>query len=185
MLRIVRAHGWDRNLGLAKQNLWRAKRKNLLPFYDRYSFYELGYNLRPTEMAGFLGRTQLKYWDEIVDRRQQNYRWVNQKIRKLTNQFYPYMTEQMDTFSSFALPFVTKSAEHRNFLIKKMTDKVEMRPIVGGNMVEQPFFEKYITIKLPETPQASLIHTNGFYVGNNPEMTRSELSEIVRLLTTK
>ena len=27
------------------------------PFYELYTFYDLGYNVRPTEINGFLGKT--------------------------------------------------------------------------------------------------------------------------------
>src|SRR5258708_5249493 len=66
MLQIVRAHGWDRNLAFKEQHKIRSEFKVNSTFYSRYTFYDLGYNLRPTEIAGFLGNTQLQYIDEIV-----------------------------------------------------------------------------------------------------------------------
>ncbi len=66
MLRIVRAHGWDRNLAKNKQTRIRKKYQVNESFYSRYTFYDLGYNFRPTEIAGFLGKQQLKYADQIV-----------------------------------------------------------------------------------------------------------------------
>ncbi|MBI5153344.1 MAG: aminotransferase class V-fold PLP-dependent enzyme, partial [Parcubacteria group bacterium] len=53
MLKIVRAHGWGRNLTFAKQNQIRKKFNINSAFYSRYVFYDLGYNLRPTEIHGF------------------------------------------------------------------------------------------------------------------------------------
>ncbi|HEY1645377.1 MAG TPA: aminotransferase class V-fold PLP-dependent enzyme, partial [Candidatus Saccharimonadales bacterium] len=63
MLRIVRAHGWDRNLSEKGQIKLRDKHKVNSTFYSRYTFYDLGYNLRPTEINGFIGNTQIKYLD--------------------------------------------------------------------------------------------------------------------------
>ena len=54
MLRIVRAHGWDRNLDLVRQENLRKKFKVNSTFYSRYTFYDLGYNFRTTEINGFL-----------------------------------------------------------------------------------------------------------------------------------
>jgi len=45
MLKIVRAHGWDRNLTFAKQNEIRNKFKVNSTFYSRYTFYDLGFFL--------------------------------------------------------------------------------------------------------------------------------------------
>ncbi|MFZ1619650.1 MAG: DegT/DnrJ/EryC1/StrS aminotransferase family protein, partial [Microgenomates group bacterium] len=46
MLRMVRAHGWDRNLNEKSQNKIRSKHNINSSFYSRYTFYDLGYNLR-------------------------------------------------------------------------------------------------------------------------------------------
>ena len=54
MLKLVRAHGWDRNLSLESQGKIRNKHKVNSTFYSRYTFYDLGYNLRPTELNGFI-----------------------------------------------------------------------------------------------------------------------------------
>ena len=73
MLQLVRAHGWDRNLTEQKQLTMRVKYKVNSSFYSRYTFYDLGFNLRTTEIQGFLGNIQLGYLSEIVTRREQNF----------------------------------------------------------------------------------------------------------------
>ena len=35
-------------------------------YQAKYTFYDLGYNLRPTEITGFLGLEQLKYLEENI-----------------------------------------------------------------------------------------------------------------------
>ena len=32
-------------------------------FYNNYTFYDLGFNLRPTEITGFLGNNQIKFFE--------------------------------------------------------------------------------------------------------------------------
>ena len=73
MLRLVRAHGWDRNLAMQDQEKIRKKFRVNSTFYSRYTFYDLGYNLRPTEIAGFLGNYQLQFIDEILTKRNKNF----------------------------------------------------------------------------------------------------------------
>ena len=67
----------------------------------------------------------------------------------------------------------------------KCADKIEIRPVVGGNMADQPFFKKYLTPNLKNivSPNASLIHQNGLYFGNNPELTQQEIAEIISIFT--
>ena len=61
---------------------------------------------------------------------------------------------------------------------KKFEGKVEIRPIVGGSMNEQPFFKgnKY------KCPNAKTIHSLGFYIPNNPDLTSKEINLICKLL---
>ena len=47
MLSMVRAHGWGRSLD-PKNRKDLQKKNNIEDFYENYTFYTLGYNLRPT-----------------------------------------------------------------------------------------------------------------------------------------
>jgi CDP-4-dehydro-6-deoxyglucose reductase, E1 len=170
MLRIVRAHGWDRNLPKPKANP---------SFYSRYTFYDLGYNLRPTELQGFLGNQQLQFLDQIVDKRGDNFMELLHKTHN-NSLYYPLKLKGMTKISNFAFPFVCKTPEIRDRLVKSCEEYIEIRPIVGGNMCNQPFFEKYAKCMYPG-PNVELIHNQGLYVGNNPEMTEEDLDKIVSI----
>lgn len=185
MLRIVRAHGWDRNLSLARQEKIRNKFKVNSTFYSRYTFYDLGYNLRPTEIAGFLGNVQLEYLDEIVKKRNQNFMKMASPIFKKTDKYYPIRFKHIDLLSNFAVPIVCKSVTIRDDLVKKCEGKIEIRPIVGGDITQQPFYKKHMESfkNLLKSSNASLIHEQGLYFGNNPELTEEEMQRIIRIFT--
>lgn len=183
MLKIVRAHGWDRNLDFAKQNEIRNKFKVNSTFYSRYTFYDLGYNFRSTEINGFIGNTQLKYINEIIKKRKENFMKMAIPIYKKTEKYYPIKYSHLDLLSNFAVPIVCKSQEIRDKLVKKCKDRIEIRPIVGGDMVAQPFFGKYIKKSFSDNSNARLIHEQGLYFGNNPELTDKEMSEIIKVIT--
>ncbi|MEM4230369.1 MAG: DegT/DnrJ/EryC1/StrS family aminotransferase, partial [Candidatus Pacearchaeota archaeon] len=139
MLRLVRAHGWDRNLSLESQIRIRNKHKVNSAFYSRYTFYDLGFNLRPTEINGFLGNIQIKYLPEILKKRNNNFLKIAPIIYKNTEKYYSVKYKHIDFVSNFAVPVVCKTKEIRDELVEKCKDKVEIRPIVGGDMVAQPF----------------------------------------------
>ncbi len=181
MLRLVRAHGWDRNLNTQDQNDLRNKFKVNSTFYSRYTFYDLGYNLRPTEISGFLGNNQLLYIDEILKKRNANYMKLHESIGKDTDRYYPIDSSHIDFLSNFAFPVICRDIKTKNDLVKKCDSIVEIRPIVGGNMVQQPFFRKYISNNKIKTPNAELIHKNGLYFGNNPDITNNDIDTIVKI----
>lgn len=181
MLKLVRAHGWDRNLNIKDQNSLRKKFKVNSTFYNRYTFYDLGYNLRPTEISGFLGNNQLSYIDEIIKKRNTNFMRMAPLIYELTNRYYPIEYDHIDFLSNFAVPVIFKDVKIKDELVRRCNDKVEIRPIVGGNMVQQPFFRKYIPNVQDGTPNAKLIHENGLYFGNNPDMTVDDINTILKI----
>jgi len=184
MLQLVRAHGWDRNLVEEKQREIRTKFKINSEFYSRYTFYDLGYNLRPTEINGFIGNQQLKYIDKVIKIRENNFKKFAKVIYKNTDKYYPIHYDHLELVSNFAVPVVCKTRQIRNELVKKCKGKVEIRPIVGGDMTEQPFFSKYMpnnyTNDLKKS-NAAIAHNQGLYFANNPELTKEEIALITSI----
>lgn len=181
MLSLVRAHGWDRNLAQEQQEQIRNKHQVNSTFYSRYTFYDLGYNLRPTEINGFIGNTQVPYLDEIVETRKNTFLQMAEKIYSQTDRFFPVRFDHLDLVSNFAVPVVCKSQEIRDELVAKCDGILELRPIVGGDMTQQPFFSKYEKGTFKQDSNASLIHRQGLYFGNNPDMTEDEKQQILAI----
>jgi hypothetical protein len=50
-------------------------------------------------------------------------------------------------------------------------------------MTKQPFFSKYqkIFIKILKDSNARLIHEQGLYFGNNPELTEEEIKQLIEV----
>lgn len=185
MLSIVRAHGWDRNMSVSGQQRWRSDYRVNSTFYSRYTFYDLGYNFRSTEISGYLGQIGLKFIDEIVTKRERNFLTFAAQVYDRDDLVYPLSYSHMDTVSSFALPLVYRSQAIRNRVVSACDQKIEVRPIVGGNICQQPFFVKYANSQREYVVEnAALIHRQGIYMGNNPELTKKELRVMIDTATT-
>ncbi len=182
MLRLVRAHGWDRNLSFVGQQKIRKKFNVNSPFYSRYTFYAPGYNFRPTEINGAMGNLQLPYLDEIVEKRNRNFLRLAQSIYLNREKYYPVKFAHIDYLSAFSFPVICKREAIRHQLVKKLANTIELRPIVGGDMTLQPFFQSYAKRfnRTLAASNAALIHRQGLYIGINPEMTEEEIKNIIR-----
>jgi CDP-4-dehydro-6-deoxyglucose reductase, E1 len=175
-----RAHGWDRNLSPETQDKLR-KGADVDEFYAKYTFYDLASNFRPTEIGGFLGNTQIQYWDEIVNKRVGNFHRFQDAMRT-NDDFYQYDLSHMKTVSNFSMPVICKTPElAASYRSKFETADVEVRPVIAGNMTKQPFYRKYVNDTEPR-PNSDYVHANGFYFGNNPEMTDEEIDILCELL---
>ena len=175
MVRMVRAHGWDRNVTPEQRSELRSK-WNINDFYGPYTFYTLGYNLRPMELQGLIGSIQLKHVDVANENRKRSYARVfdsiDSKDLMLPNQHV----------SAFAIPVICSTQELKDTYVKKCHNMgIETRPIVAGNMNHQPFFKQYMS-QLP-LPVADKIHTCGFYLPNHPDLTDSEIDYLSSVFT--
>ncbi len=181
MLRIVRANGWDRNLEPKQQNKWRTKYKIKSEFQSKYTFYDLGFNLRPTEITGFLGLFQMQFLDENITIREKNYFRI-EKCLKENDDFFLFKHDHIKTLSTFGFPFLCKTPKLKEKYMKRFSDAaIEIRPMIAGNIQRQPFYKKYVK-ETEDLPQTDLIHQNGFYCGNYPELTEKDLKVIEKCL---
>ena len=180
-LLMSRSHGWDRNLDIKKQQEIRDE-FYVNDFFAKYTFYDLAYNLRPTEINGFLGNCQFNYWDEIVNKRYNNFIKINNAISN-NSKLISLRFAHMDLVSSFAIPIITHSPEELfKYKEKFVAADVEIRPMIAGSMARQPFYRKYIAN--PGTqPNAEFIHSHSFYCGNNPELLDEEIDLLIGLLS--
>ncbi len=177
MLKIVRANGWDRNLSAKQQFKWRQKYNIQSDFDAKYTFYDLGFNFRPTEITGFLGQYQMQFLDKNILTRQANYKKL-EEIMKANDDLVILEHAHITTLSTFAFPVVCKTPELREHYLSRFSGAgIEIRPMIAGNMQYQPFYKKYVH-EMYDLPNTDFLHTNGFYCGNYPELTESDLETI-------
>jgi CDP-6-deoxy-D-xylo-4-hexulose-3-dehydrase len=177
MLKLVRSHGWTRNLDEKERKNYSFQFKTE-KFYEPYTFYDLAYNLRPTEINGFLALEQIKFLKKISTEREVNfYKFYNVYIKN--KNFVPYKIENMNILSNFAFPVICKNKLVLNKYInifKKL--KIEIRPFISGNIARQPFFKKYVKKKF-DLPNADTIHDLCFYFPNHNDLTQAEINRIM------
>lgn len=177
MLRIVRANGWDRNLNAQQQHKWRKKFEINSEFEAKYTFYDLGFNMRPTEITGFLGQYQMQFLESNIDCRERNYLRM-EKIMADNDDLMLLKHDHITKLSTFAFPIVCRTPELReSYLASFAGAGIEIRPMIAGNMQRQPFYKKYVQEDYA-LPGTDFIHHNGFYCGNYPELSETDLETI-------
>lgn len=181
MLRIVRANGWDRNLDPQQQKKWRERHDIRSEFEAKYAFYELGYNLRPTEITGFLGLSQLRYLRGSIETRVANFERVEAWVAE-NDDFVPLRHSHVSKVSSFALPFICRTAGLKETYVERFSAAgIEVRPMIAGNIQRQPFYRKYVK-ELYDVPGSDVLHDCGFYGGNYPELDESDFLTLEKCL---
>jgi CDP-6-deoxy-D-xylo-4-hexulose-3-dehydrase len=180
MLRMVRSHGWDRHLEPAQQQAWRTHYE-VSDFDAPYTFYDLAYNLRPTEITGFLARNQLRHLERNITRRQAHYLELEQAIQANPD-CIPLDRSHIKRLSAFAFPVVCRSRASRNRMVRTLQSAgVEVRPMIAGNLTRQPFWNKHVSERY-DLPGADKVSDCGFYFGLYPELTPTDLSLLAECL---
>lgn len=180
MLVMVRAHGWDRTLPADLQKKLRTE-NNIDDFHARYTFYQVASNLRPTELTGFLGVIQLPMLPGTITTRLHNFQRFHAAAASRPDLYYPLHTDHIEYISNFAMPLVARSPEILQGVVQRFEAAgVEIRPVIAGNIAAHPFWKK--ALAPAHCPNADLVHAQGFYFPNNPDITVEEVELICGLV---
>lgn len=171
-----------RNHGLARSSVKFDEYANQNPEIDRsFLFVTDGYNFRNTELSAKLGQFQMKKLDDFIKVRRKNYVDFVGLINSNFN-FHP-MTYQEGN-SSFCFPFICKTNELKKKLIRLFEKNgIEYRPIVGGNLLRQPYLSKYgKMLSNKDTINADILHENGVYIGNNQFVSNKDMKILSQII---
>lgn len=172
LLRSLRSHGWDRDMSDKHSSSLKKEFSIDNEFEAQYKFYYLGFNLRSTDLQAFIGINQLKRFDEIVGKRNENYTFYKSV---LSNSYWePPKSTEDKYISSFAYPVIHPN---RTSIAKKLKEKnIASRPLICGSLGRQPFWTKnYGPVSLKN---ADKVNDFGFYLPNNHELEKSEINYI-------
>ena len=176
LMRIKRSHG------LARES------EKFHTYLDRYPeiskqfmFVTDGYNFRNTELSAVLGISQLKRLDKYIEKRNKNYFKFTNLIKKYSSKFA--IPEYSGFVSNFCFPLLCKDHNTAQFLRSKFDENgIEHRPIIGGNLLKQPFLNGYNIDTQKENLNVDFVHYNGIYLGNNHFIGNKEIQLLNSIL---
>ena len=175
--RMLRAHGWIREL---KRKDEYARRHYSID--HRFLFVSSGFNLRPTEIQGAFGIHQLGKLEKFIEARRSNARFLSRRLKRYDSYIelqeerpgtrhvwfgYPITLKEGATFSRVDLV---------SFLEKR---GIETRPIMGGNLADQPFMSFLHHRIAGPLRNAKRIMQHSFFFGNHQSLGREALEYIV------
>jgi len=178
IMKMKRSHGMSREA--LNPEIYASQYPDLDP---RFLFVTDGYNLRSTELNAILGLAQLPRLDSIIQQRRRNFtRFVN-IVNSHPDKFYQIYLDPLN--SNYSLPFVCRTPDIMQQLKQKFTAYgIEHRPIVGGNLLRQPFLKNYQFTVIKHNYNVDLINQNGFYIGNSQFVNNRHLDQLENLLNT-
>jgi CDP-6-deoxy-D-xylo-4-hexulose-3-dehydrase len=165
LLRSIRAHGWTRDLPEGSPLFERRSTDH----FEAYRFILPGYNVRPMEISGAIGREQLKKLPAMTAQRRRNLA-VFQKLFEGDSRFI--LQRENGKSSSFSFTIILNPAHRldRDKVFEALKDAdIGFRMITGGCFLKHDVI-KYYNYDVVDNgvPNADLAHDRGFFVGNFP-----------------
>ena len=180
LMRMKRSHGMSR-VSIVPED-YAAAHPDIDP---QFLFVTAGYNFRNTELGAVLGLSQLKKLDGFIGQRQRNFsKYIDIMHRFGSDKFHmPCDGYAEEGNSSFCFPLIAKTPLIKDALIRRLKmNFIEYRPIVGGNLLRQPYMQGY-SIACKDGPyNVDVLHENGIYIGNNQFVGNRELNILENII---
>ncbi len=176
ILHSLRAHGWDRGLN-NKNN-------------KSFNFINSGFNLRPLDLTAAIGLSQLKKLEKFKIQRIYNRNKIISRLKKSKNwkdQFIFIEPTKNLKPSWFGLPILVNKKFikiKKKFLKKLNMAKIETRPIISGNFLNQPCIKLYnLKNKNEKFLGSQEIEDRGFFIGlPTKKISKEKLNFLVKNL---
>jgi CDP-6-deoxy-D-xylo-4-hexulose-3-dehydrase len=182
ILLCIRAHGWTRNL--PKFNHVTGEKSDDL-FEESFKFVLPGYNVRPLEMSGAIGKEQLKKLPAFIEKRRENGKYFTDIFAN-----HPHLIIQREIAKSswfgFSLIIKKNAPFTRKQLVKTLIDNgIECRPIVTGNFLKNYQVLEYFDYEVSGgVENAEYLDEYGLFVGNHQVDIKGSIKSLFDIINT-
>lgn len=151
----------------------------LPPGYDhKYTYSELGYNLKITDMQAACGLAQLEKAASFVQRRKDNFQFLTRRLSSLRDiLILPEATSKSDP-SWFGYPVTLRQSASvsRNDLLQELDrQKIGTRLLFAGNLTRQPYMIGRNYRVSGDLTNTDVVMNSTFWVGLQPSLTEDML----------
>lgn len=177
MMLMLRSHGWGKDLPVETYDRLIAY-YNINDFNKPFTFFEAGYNLRPTDIQAFIGLRQIDKLKWFI-----RCRWENHQLyKKLLDSHVTFQKyDKGSIVCSIHFGALAKNKEQREKIVAALNSHgIENRMFSAGNLGLHPFwFERYGKFS---APTADRIHNCGFFLPNNPSLNPEDINFICNIV---
>jgi CDP-6-deoxy-D-xylo-4-hexulose-3-dehydrase len=156
--------------------------------YDhKYVYSHFGYNLKATDLQAAIGVAQIKKLPEFIKQRQNNWSYLSQELKDLSDILILPKPQENSIPSWFGFLIGIKESVNlsRQDLVSFLENKnIQTRMLFGGNLIKHPCFdfmrqdEKSYRI-VGNLDNTDFVMNNAFWIGVSPLMNKEKLKFMV------
>lgn len=179
LVRKIKANGRICSCQVCNRSIGKCPYKSR-EFDPRFTHDFIGYNFKTTEFQAAIAVEQLKKIDEIIQKRQDNVRYLNDNLSSVSDFL------QLPTFSNdvsyLAYPLVIKNSKIKRHKLTAQLESlgIETRPLFGCIPTQQPAYEYLKSRYEGKLPNAEYVGANGFYTGCHQYLNECDLDYVVK-----
>lgn len=156
--------------------------------YDhKYTYSNIGYNLKVTDMQASIGMSQLKKLPQFIESRRANYQALRQGIQNspILSEFLQPVSATPGTDPSwFGFPIhLREQGLVREDLTQKLEEKkVGTRLLFGGNLTRQPAYQSIDYRISGDLSVSDQVMKNTFWIGLHPSISKPMIDYMLATL---
>jgi len=149
--------------------------------YDhKYTYSNLGYNFKPTDMQAAIGIAQMDRLPAFVEARKQNFRKLYTGLQHYGDRLILPRLEPHADPSWFALPITVQGGVSRRELVHWLEHaNIETREVFGGNILKQPGYMGIPMRQAGTLERTDRIMRDTFFIGVYPGLTDEMIAYVL------
>ncbi len=157
--------------------------------YDhKYTYSNIGYNLKATDMQAAVGVSQIKKLGRFVAARKKNWQTIYDGIQSspiLKRALIPVEATEGTEPSWFGFPLYCAEGIQREKLVSYLEDqKIGTRLVFAGNLTKQPAYQGADYRVVGSLTNTDRIMSQAFWLGVHPALTNEQISYVLDRLET-
>jgi dTDP-4-amino-4,6-dideoxygalactose transaminase len=145
----------------------------------RFSFVQMGYSFRATEMEGALGLAEFEDREEMMRKRWENGKFLMEKLGRWSEHLQVPQLRPESGHAFMMFPIVMRKEPKAGIVNYLEENGIETRDMLP--LINQPFYKKLYDLNEDDYPNAKWINNNGFYIASHQGLTDLEKKYILSM----
>lgn len=153
----------------------------LPPGYDhKYTYSNVGYNLKPTDLQAAIGVAQLQRLDDFVRIRRQNFDQLYRGLAPYQDRLILPIWDKRSEPAWFGFPITVHNGISRRRLVQWLEDSnIETRDLFGGHILKQPGYIGADVKVHGELIETERVLNDTFFVGVYPGLDSTMIDFVI------
>jgi dTDP-4-amino-4,6-dideoxygalactose transaminase len=176
-LRSMMNHGRDSIYISIDDDKGKSKEEMEVIIQRRFSFVQMGYSYRVTELEGALGLAAFEDHEEMMKQRFANGTYFMEALKPLAAEIQLPTLRAGANHAFMMFPVVCHHEPKRELVNYLEQNGIETRDMLP--LTNQPYYQKSLNLREEDFPVAKWINESGFYIASHQGLTDTERHYIV------